>query len=221
MIYVPFMYYYRCIMFRKFFLVFLLIQLSTNSVFAFSNCQIKYDSHPKSLPQLRGMCNVCHISPSGSGPQNEFGTAFKNAGFMITDEIVKKFPNLFQEEKDKGTEAPPDVTPPVSEKPEPTSDVTPSVTGEDIEKPEPFIRKVVPKRVRVNIESTLRIKGANFLEGVKAVIDNSEVIADFKSDMLLFVNFVFDSLGLHDLKVQNPDGQESNTAKIKVTGAKQ
>ena len=170
--------------FKKLLVVCLCILSSTNNVFAFQNCQIKYDSDKRSLPELRGMCNVCHLSPSGSGPQNEFGAAFKNAGFKITDEIVSKFPNLFQK---------------------------PAAPG----MPAPQIRKIKPSNVKVNVQSMVSIMGRNFVEGTKAFIDNNQVLTTFKSNMLLIIDFVLDTLGLHDLKVENPDGQESNTVKVK------
>ena len=174
---------------RELLVVCLYILLFTNNVFAFQNCQIKYDSDKRSLPELRGMCNVCHLSPSGSGPQNEFGRAFANAGFKITDEIVSKFPNLFQK---------------------PQSNESPTLSLA------PQIRKIKPSNVKVNVQSMVSIMGRNFVEGAKAFIDENEVITAFKSSMLLIIDFVLDALGLHDLKVENPDKHESNTVKIKA-----
>ena len=75
-------------MIKKAVLVILLILLTTNNVFAHPNCQSKYDNDKRSLTSRHGQCNVCHISPNGGGPVNDFGAAFKNAGFMITDELV-------------------------------------------------------------------------------------------------------------------------------------
>src|SRR3989338_3404975 len=84
----------------KLLLFFLIFLLTINAVYAFSNCQFKYDSDKRSLPELRGMCNVCHFSPNGAGPQNEFGRAFKEAGFKITDQLVKQFPEFFKQPED-------------------------------------------------------------------------------------------------------------------------
>ena len=168
---------------KKIVLLVLSILLSANKSLAFQNCQSKYDNDKRSLPELRGMCNVCHISPNGGGPQNEFGSAYKTAGFMITDELVAKFPNLFQK-----------LAPSSSSKPE--------------------IKRIKPKKVTVNIQSMVSIIGKNFVEGTKAIIDSNEVLTTFKSNMLLIINFVLDTVGLHELKVQNPDGQESNVVKI-------
>lgn len=175
--------------FKKFifcFLVSLLLTLSYNNSFAFVNCQGKYDSDKRALPSLKGNCGVCHINPSGSGPQNEFGMAFKAAGFMITDELVAQFPTLFKQ------------------------------ADETSESALPFINRIKPKTFVVGKETVIMIKGKNFVEGVKAFIDNNEVITNFKSSMLLIVNFLFDVVGTHELKVQNPDSTESNTVNLKV-----
>lgn len=174
--------------------VFLSLLLSTNYVFAFSNCQLKYDSDKRSLPSKRGNCSVCHLNnPSGGGPRTEFGNAFATAGFKITDELVAKFPNLFQQ---------------VEPKPSPTTN--PTLTGS----PAPHIERVKPKIFKVNVQSMLSVMGQNFADGAKAFIDNNEVITSFKSNMLLVINFILNSLGSHELKIQNPDGQESNAAMI-------
>ena len=171
---------------KQLILVFSSILLSINHVFAFSNCQIKYDSDKRSLPSKRGDCSICHLNdPNGGGPRTEFGNAFANAGFKITDALVAQFPNLFQK---------------------------PAATGT----PAPQIRKINPKSVKVNVQSMISIMGKNFAEGVKAFIDENEVVTTFKSNMLLIIDFVLDTLGLHDLKVENPDGQESNTVKVKT-----
>ena len=171
---------------RQLILVFFSILLSINHVLAFSNCQIKYDSDKRSLPSKRGDCSICHLNnPNGGGPRTEFGNAFANAGFKITDALVAQFPNLFQK---------------------------PAATGT----PAPQIRKINPKSVKVNVQSMISIMGKNFAEGVKAFIDENEVVTTFKSNMLLIVDFVLDTLGLHDLKVENSDGQESNTVKVKA-----
>ena len=172
-------------------LTFLISVILANNAFAFQNCQFKYDNDKRSLPSLRGMCNVCHISPNGGGPVNEFGDAYAKAGFMITDELVSKFQNLFGQS---------------------TSTPSPSETQTLL----PFIRKIKPNVLKVNVQSMISIMGKNFAEGVKAFIDEHEVVTTFKSNMLLIIDFVLDTLGLHNLKVENPDGQESNTVKVKA-----
>ena len=172
---------------RQLILVFFSILLSINHVLAFSNCQIKYDSDKRSLPSKRGDCSLCHLNnPNGGGPRTEFGNAFANAGFKITDDLVVKFPNLFQK-----LQAEPTLT------------------------PKPFIKRIKPPSIKVNVQSMISIMGKNFAEGVKAFIDENEVVTTFKSNMLLVIDFILNTIGTHDLKVQNPDGQESNTKNIK------
>ena len=161
--------------------------LSINNAFAFVNCQSKYDNHSRSLPSLRGKCNVCHISPNGAGPQNEFGQAFKATGFIITDELVAKFPDLFQ----KSTETAP--TPPIT----------------------PQIKRIKPNKFKINVQSMATIMGRNFIDGAKTFIDGSEVVTAFKSNVKLVIDFVLNAVGVHQVKVQNPDGQESNEKNIR------
>ena len=169
----------------KVILVLLCILLFANNAFAFSNCQSKYDSDKRSLQSLRGNCSICHLNnPSGGGPRTEFGNAFAEAGFKITDALVAQFPNLFQKSQDASTE--------------------------------PVIRRVKPKSVKTNVQTMLSVMGQNFVTGSKAFIDNNEVLTTFKSNMLLIIDFVLDTVGLHNLKVENPDGQKSNTVKVKA-----
>lgn len=174
--------------FKKLILSFSISVLTINNAFAFPNCQVKYDSDKRSLPSLRGKCNVCHISPNGGGPTNDFGGAFAQAGFKITDELVAKFPNLFQQAQ---------LTP------------TPVTGGA------PIIKRIKPKAVKVNVQSMISIMGQNFIDGAKAFIDSNEVMTTFKSNMLLIVDFILNTVGIHEVKVKNLDGQESNSVKLK------
>ena len=172
--------------YKRIILVLLVYLLTIDKSYAFINCQGKYDSDSRALSSLKGSCGVCHINPSGSGPQNEFGKAFKAAGFMITDDLVTQFPQLFKK--------------PISS------------SGSD----SPFINRVKPKSINLNKETTIKVKGKNFADGVKTFIDKNEIATTFKSNMLLIVNFIFDTVGLHELKVQNPSGNESNVVNVKV-----
>ncbi len=172
------------------FLVPVIVFSPLSYAYAFSNCQFKYDNDKRALPALKGMCNICHLNANGSGPQNEFGTAFKNAGFKITDELVAKFPDLFQKQ---------------------TSDNTSSSSGS----PKPVIKRIKPKKVKINVQTMISIMGKNFVDGAKTFVDSNEVITTFKSNVLLFADFILNATGMHTVKVQNPDGQESNAVKVK------
>lgn len=168
---------------------------SSNNAFAFNNCQSKYDSDKRSLPQFRGKCNICHLNENGTGPQNKFGKAFAAAGFKITDEIVTQFPDLFQKPKDNSTSSS-------------------SSSGDITSKPD--IKRIKPNKVKANVQTMISVIGKNFADGTKAFIDNTEVTTSFKSSVLLIIDFILNTVGNHELKLQNPDGQESNTVKLKA-----
>lgn len=68
-----------------------------------------FAADPYSRPELRSRCSVCHINPAGGGERNEFGQAFARAGFKITPELRKRFPDRFLPEAASQV-APPPVT---------------------------------------------------------------------------------------------------------------
>ncbi len=57
-----------------------------------------FAADPLSRPELRSKCSICHTNPAGGGPRNEFGKAFASAGFAITADLRKRFPDLFRAE---------------------------------------------------------------------------------------------------------------------------
>ena len=165
--------------------------ISTSIAYAFANCLQKYSSHPRSLPSQRNNCGICHLNASGSGPQNAFGMAFANAGFQITDNLITNFPELFTQ----------------------TTNEDNNDTNENLP---PKIKRIKPTKVKINIPSMAKIQGINFTDGIKVLIDKSEVTTTFQSDMLLFIDFTLTTVGDHLITVQNPDGQESNTKTIRA-----
>ena len=181
--------------------------LSIQNAYAFSNCQVKYDSDKRALSSLKGMCNVCHLSPSGSGPQNEFGRAFANAGFMITDDLVKKFPNFFQKSEPKEEQPAP--------LPSPQAPSTGSSSEPSTQAVVPSIKRMKPLVFKINTKAMASIFGDNFIQGTKVFVDNNEVLTSVKSNMLLLINFMLGSTGEHNVQVKNLNGQESNTVKVK------
>lgn len=60
-----------------------------------------------SRPELRNKCSVCHVNPAGGGERNAFGKAFAAAGFEVTAELRRQFPDRFLSEGEKQNEKPP------------------------------------------------------------------------------------------------------------------
>ncbi len=48
-------------------------------------------------------CALCHVSPAGGGPRNEFGKAVAREGFQITPALRAQFPDRFQAGKTSKT----------------------------------------------------------------------------------------------------------------------
>ena len=46
-------------------------------------------------PEKKNKCSVCHVSPAGGGPLNDFGKTFDANGHKITNDLRQKFPELF------------------------------------------------------------------------------------------------------------------------------
>lgn len=54
-----------------------------------------YNAHPRSLPQYRDQCVICHVHADGSGPLTSFGERYDRVGLDFTPELVRAYPNLF------------------------------------------------------------------------------------------------------------------------------
>lgn len=59
----------------------------------------QYAADPLSKPELRN-CALCHVSPAGGGPRNEFGKAFGSAGLQFTAALRQKFPQNFRSDQE-------------------------------------------------------------------------------------------------------------------------
>jgi hypothetical protein len=60
-----------------------------------------FAADPLSRPELRSKCSVCHVNPAGAGERNAFGKAFAAAGFEVTPELRRRFPDRFLTEAEK------------------------------------------------------------------------------------------------------------------------
>ena len=181
----------------KFSLLFILLILSQLSVLARPEYLNKYEQDPRSLPSNRGKCSVCHVSSAGGGPRNKFGQAFESAGFMITNALVEQFPNLFKQNTSTSS----------------SGAITNSSSGSITA---PIIKRIKPTVFKSNLESVLKIKGNGFTNESMVLIDNNEASTTFKSSVQLIVNFILNTVGVHEVKVKNSDGQESNSVTIKA-----
>ena len=69
--------------------------LSPLSSYAFPQFVDIFNNDPFARPDKKNKCSVCHISPNGGGPRNDFGKAFDESGHKITNDIRQQFPELF------------------------------------------------------------------------------------------------------------------------------
>ena len=63
--------------------------------YAFPQYMEIFDKDKFAKSEMKNMCSVCHVSPNGGGPLNEFGQAFDANGKTITNNLRQKFPELF------------------------------------------------------------------------------------------------------------------------------
>ena len=81
-------------------LVKVLILLASISLLSFSvGAKPEYlkmfAADPASRPEWRQKCSTCHVDSEGGGERNAFGNAFAAAGFQITPELKRRFPDRF------------------------------------------------------------------------------------------------------------------------------
>ena len=79
----------------KIFIFFFILLLFPLKAYSFPQYLDIFDKDPFARPEMKNMCSVCHVSPNGGGPLNNFGKAFETNGKKITNNIRQKFPELF------------------------------------------------------------------------------------------------------------------------------
>ncbi|MBI2995311.1 MAG: hypothetical protein HYY52_01190 [Candidatus Melainabacteria bacterium] len=140
-------------------------------------------------PEMKNMCSVCHINPSGGGPRNEFGEAFEAANETITNDLREKFPELFDLLRG--------MIPKIVR-------VKPSVFA-------------IGKEIKVTILGK-NFSADNFLHIDSVSIESTphiehEVIGTKK---IVIENVTFNTPGKHTFHVVTPSGQTSNIFKVKA-----
>lgn len=54
-----------------------------------------YNEHPRSLPEQRDKCVVCHVHADGSGELTAFGGKYERAGLQFSEALMAEYGNLF------------------------------------------------------------------------------------------------------------------------------
>ena len=80
---------------NKTFIFLFVLFLIPLKAYAFPQYMEIFNKDKFTRPEMKNMCSVCHVSPNGGGPLNDFGKAFDTNGHKITSDIRQKFPELF------------------------------------------------------------------------------------------------------------------------------
>lgn len=156
--------------------------------FSLSSYMEIYNSDKFAKPEKRNKCSICHVNPSGGGALNNFGRAFHDNGFKITNDLRQNFPelfNLFQSVEPKITRVSPKVF----------------TLGKNT--------TVIIKGINFTEGATIRIDEEDISDPISLglVFINSKKIK---------INITFNETGLHTIQVVNELGQVSNAFKVKV-----
>ena len=151
-----------------------------------------FNKDPLARPEKKNKCSVCHISPSGGGPLNDFGMAFDANGHKITNNIRQQFPELF--------------------------DLLKALEPKIIRvKPAAFIAGqelhfMILGKNFAN-DSTVKIDG-------NEIKDIPEAILTFVGSKKINLTITFNDTGVHTIQIVNATGQTSNVFKIKAKPTK-
>lgn len=168
------------------------------SLFLFAFSMLKAPAHPHDMeifnndkhanPEMKNMCSVCHVSPGGGGPRNEFGMVFEANNETITNNIRKQFPELFhlvESTTPKITRVKPSVFIVGKE-------TSVMILGKN------FAEDIILHIDSVSLESTPHIEHA--------------VVSSKRID----VKVTFDKVGVHTFHIVSALGQVSNVFKVKA-----
>ena len=184
--------YRGSIMKNKIFLLAVIFILFPLASWSYPHDMEIFNSDKFARPEMKNMCSVCHVSPSGGGPLNNFGKTFEANNEIITNDIRKKFPELFDLLKA----------------------TSPRITRV---KPSVFI---VGKETKVTILG-LNFSSSDFLHIDNVSLESTPQIEHTAvNSKKIELTITFDKPGKHTFHIVNALGQVSNVLKVVAKPAK-
>lgn len=168
-----------------------LLLLSSLTAFANPHDLEIFNNDKFAKPEMKNKCSVCHINPSGGGTRNEFGEAFEEASEKITNEIRKKFPELFN---------------------------IPQGSMPKITRVRPAVFTVGKETTVTILGKNLTSDIILHVDGVST--ETTHLEHTITSPKKIEFDITFNEVGKHTFHVATPTGQLSNIFKVKAKPAK-